>query len=436
MTGREAAVRALLACEKPGARSDAILDRLLQKQTDPREAALTARLTAGVLQNTEACDHYLRPWLKKEPQPEIRAILRTAVYQLAFMDRIPVSAAVNEAVSLARKLTNPGAAGMVNAILRNLTRTPLPALPEGPEPESLSVRYSHPVEWTAYFSHLLDPEQTALLLAHNNQPAPVCFRVNTLRACVEEAAAVLEEDGVKTVPHAMPGFLTAEKTGSLRALRAFREGLVTVQDPAAALPAYAAAVQPGMRVLDACAAPGGKSFLLAQEMRNEGSILSCDVQPNGLEKIREGAERLGITCVETAEADARFPKAQGLFDAVLADVPCSGFGVIRKKPEIRRKTAADIAALPALQLEILEGLAPLVRPGGVLIYSTCTLITAENSAVTEAFLLRHPEFEREAMRLPAPFGDVPEGERTVWPFEHDTDGFFLCRMKKKTSARS
>ena len=434
MTGREIAVQALLNCEKRNAWSDAYLNGLLTKEKpERREAALGYRIFAGVLQNREACDWYLAPYLKGKLQPEVRAILRSAVYQLAFLDKIPTSAAVNEAVELAKRMTNPGAAKLVNAVLRRLTAAPMPMLPTGNDGESLSVRYSRPREWTEYYLTLLGEEKTRALLEADNRPAPTCLRVNRLKAGPEQALAALLEDGVEAKPAAMADFFTAEQTGAITELRAFREGLVTVQDPAAALPALASGVKPGMQVLDACAAPGGKSFLLAQKMENRGSILACDLHENKLRRIREGAERLGVTNLETRAQDARQPDSSltERFDLVLADVPCSGLGVVRKKPEIRYKTRDEIAPLPETQLAILNGLSRCVKPGGTLLYSTCTLVREENEAVTGRFLGEHPEFARAPLELPQPFGTVECGERTVWPFEYDTDGFYLCRMVRK-----
>ncbi len=436
MKAREAAARALLACEERGAWSDAVLNSLIAKEVpDRREAALAYRICAGVLQNREACDWYLRPYLRGKLQPALRAILRCAVYQLAFMDRVPVSAAVNEAVELAKLMANPGAARLANAVLRRLTASPLPALPEGDDPESLSLRYSHPREWTEEFLARLGPEDARRLLALNNAPAPLTLRVNRLKATPEAAEAALREEGAEPEPHRMEGFFTLSAAGDVTRLRAFREGFVTVQDPAAALPVYAGAAEPGMRVLDACAAPGGKSFLLAQCMANRGSILAWDLHEKKLRRIGEGAERLGVSVIRTEAADAGepAPEFRETFDLVLTDVPCSGLGVIRKKPEIRYKTKERLSGLPAAQLRILEGGAACVKPGGVLVYSTCTLLREENEAVTGEFLSRHPEFHREAMALPAPFGPVEAGERTIWPFEFETDGFYLCRMRKERS---
>ncbi len=435
MRAREAAVRALLACEERGAWSDAYLNGLFDRESpDRREAALAYRICAGVLQNREACDWYLRPYLNGKLQNVIRAILRSAVYQIAFMDRIPTSAAVNEAVELAKKMGNPGAARLVNAVLRRFTAQELPSLPEEDDSYSLSIRFSHPRPWVDYFMELLGPEKTKALLTCDNRPAPLTMRVNRLKTDPEQAAEALRKGGLEFEPLVLPGFFSIENPGDIQSLKPFQDGMVTVQDPAAALPVYASSVQPGMDVLDCCAAPGGKSFLLAEEMGDKGSILSCDLHGNKLRRIEEGAQRLGIHIIETCAMDASRPlnAMRDRFDIVLADVPCSGMGVIRKKPEIRYKTKEQVAPLPKTQLAILEGAAACLRPGGVLVYSTCTLLREENESVTDAFLALHPEFQRETMTLPPPFGEVREGQRTIWPFEYETDGFYLCRMRKKT----
>ena len=187
-----------------------------------------------------------------------------------------------------------------------------------------------------------------------------------------------------------------------------------------------------MRVLDACAAPGGKSFAAAVQMHDQGCMISCDIHENKWKRIRAGAERLGLTCISTRTMDARRPDADliGAMDVVLADVPCSGLGVIRKKPEIRFKDPAELARLPAIQRDILTGLAPCVKPGGVLVYSTCTVLARENEDVAHDFLRSHPEFSPEAFSLPLPGADAPDGMFTFWPQEHGTDGFFVCKLRR------
>lgn len=420
VTAREAAVRALIAYENNGAWADAYLDGFIRNEgLDRREAALATRLCAGVLQNRTACDWYLEPYLKKKIQTEVRQILRTAVYQIAFMDRVPVHAAVSEAVKLAKKLTNSGAASLVNAVLRRLTSSGLPELPEGDDPESMSVRYSHSRELVEYFCRLIGTEKTRLLLEANNAAPGISLRVNRLKCSTDRAAELLRAQGIEV--RVQGDFIYPEKTGSVTELDVFRDGLVTVQDEAAAQAVTGAGLRPGMRVLDACAAPGGKSFLAAQIMENRGEILACDIYSSKLADISEGAARLGINIIRTGRMDASkpCPELNEGFDAVLADVPCSGMGVIRKKPEIRNKRLEQLAQLPEIQLAIANNLAGYVKPGGVLVYSTCTLLREENEAVTGAFLAQHGEFEKKA-------------EKTLWPFESGTDGFYICTMRKKT----
>lgn len=431
MNGREAAIRALLAWEKRGAWSDAYLDGLFRREKLPeRERALAQRLCCGVIQNLTALDFYLAPYVRGSLQSPVRAILRCAVYQLAFLDRIPPSAAVDTAVEMAKSMANPAAARVVNAILRRLTSAPLPPLPQGGDAESLAVRYSHPLWLTQLWLDRLGEADCRRLLAADNEIPPTALRVNRLRGTAEEVSAALtEENAVFSPLPPLPDFF-ALKEGRAADLSVFRRGMVTVQDPAAALPVLCAEVKPGMRVLDACAAPGGKTFLLAQEMEDRGEILACDLHPNKLERLRTAAERLGIRSIRTQAADARKPAEEwkNAFDLVLADVPCSGMGVIRKKPEIRWKPREELADLPGIQLAILRSLGDCVRPGGQLVYSTCTLLEAENEAVTAAFLAERGDFRAAPIHLPAPLGDIPEGRRTLWPFEYGTDGFYLCRM--------
>ncbi|MBP5166642.1 MAG: 16S rRNA (cytosine(967)-C(5))-methyltransferase RsmB [Oscillospiraceae bacterium] len=419
MTGREAAARALTAFERSGAWSDAYLDGLIRNEgMDRREAALAARLCGGVLQNRALCDSFIEPYIRKKLDTQVRQILRTAVYQLAFT-RIPARAAVNEAVELTKKLCNSGAASLVNAVLRRLLSDGLPQPPGGDDTRSMAVRYSHPPRFIDYFKELIGTEKTKLLLEADNAVPETSLRVNRIKSDPEKALGALRAEGVEA--RAEGEFIYTGKIGRISELKAFTDGLVTVQDASAALAVEFARLRPGMKVLDACAAPGGKSFLAAQIMNNSGSILSCDIYSSKLADISEGAERLGAKIISVRRMDASKPDPElnESFDAVLADVPCSGMGVIRKKPEIRYKSFEDIAKLPELQLKIADNLAAYVRKGGVLLYSTCTLIREENEGVTEAFIAAHGEFVREE-------------EETIWPFERGTDGFYICRLRKKT----
>ena len=276
-------------------------------------------------------------------------------------------------------------------------------------------------------------EETESFLAADNTPAPLTIQVNPLKTRAEDLTAALAAQGVTARPHPwVPGCLELTGVGDLTVLDPFQKGEFLVQDGAAALVARVAGVEPGDRVLDVCAAPGGKSFSAAFAMADRGRIIACDLHENKLKRVQEGARRLGLGCVETVAADGRNfrPEWENLFDTVLVDAPCSGLGIIRKKPDARYKTLESLFTLPVVQDAILRNAARYVRPGGTLVYSTCTILPEENQQVTEAFLAETPEFERTPFDLPEPVGKT-EGEITLWPHRHGTDGFYICRMTRR-----
>lgn len=429
MTGRDAALRALLACRKSGAWSDGALKELLRGM-ERREAALASRLCYGVLQNRMLLDWQLAQFTKlKKLQPAVHEILRLALYQLTLADKIPASAAVNEAVEQTKRFANPQAARLVNAVLRNALRAqPLP------QPESLSVKYSHPQELTELFLEQFGPETTETLLKSHNEAPQTVLQINLLRTTTQEVMKALLGANVECSVHPwLPDCLTVRGTGSLEQLAAFEQGLLYVQDAAARLAVEAAGLEPDMRVLDCCAAPGGKSFAAAIAMQNRGSITSCDIHPHKLQLIERGAARLGISILQTRLQDASkpVPEWESAMDAVLADVPCSGLGVIRKKPDIRYKSLAQTEHLPEIQLAILRQQAHYVKPGGVLLYSTCTILKRENENVVQAFLRDEPLFFAETVHFPQNSG-IPDGAMTtLLPCTHGTDGFFICKLRRK-----
>ena len=431
---REAALEALTACRKAEAWTDGALRSAIRRGgLDARDSALAARLTYGVVQNRALLDHYLAGFCRQRPdklEPVIRDILHIAVYQLLFLDKIPHSAAVNRAVEMTKAHHRPGAAGMVNGVLRNLERNLASLQP----PEDLSVRYSHPRWLCDRYVALLGREEAERLLSLQNTPEPMTVQLNPLRGDAGALERALTEEGVAWSRHPwLPGAYQIQGTGDLEALDAFRRGLFFVQDAAARLSVTAAEPRPGMRVLDLCAAPGGKSFAAAMDMGNEGYILARDIHPNKLGLMDRGAERLGITCMTTAPGDARrCGEELGTdFDLVICDVPCSGLGVIRKKPDIRRKRPEELAALPGIQLDILRAAAGCVRRGGVLLYATCTVLPEENEGVTGAFLAERMDFRREGFTLPGLPDLGAEGQVTLWPQRQGTDGFYFCKLRRQ-----
>ena len=362
--------------------------------------------------------------------------LRLGLYQMLFLTKIPQSAAVNCSVELTRThCKNPRAPGMVNAILRSLQRNlnQLPTIPQNDLAEYFSILYSHPVWLVEELLPLLGSEGTAEFLQANNSQPPMTAMVNTTKATAQEATELLAEQGAEVTPHPwLENCLILNKTGNLERLDAYEQGLFYIQDPASRLMALASGAAPGMRVLDMCAAPGGKSFAAAIQMDNQGEVISCDLHPHKKKLIQAGADRLGLSIIKPMTADGKVRREEWVsaFDLVLVDAPCSGLGVIRKKPDIRYKDPKPLEDLPQVQRAILENAAGYVKPGGVLMYSTCTILPRENGEIVSAFLEKHPEFVREAFELPGAAGQVEAGEITLWPQVHQTDGFFICKLRK------
>lgn len=439
MNGRETALKALIACRKQGAWSNGILKTYIsQGKLDRREAALAVRLCSGVLQNREKLDFYLKQLLTgriKDLHPAVRDILHLGLYQIFENDRIPDAAAVNESVALAKKYCRfqKNAPGLVNAVLRGAIRAGSTLR----QPVELKDRYSHPQPLIDALTDSVGPERIEAVLAANNTTPPTVIQTNTLRTSTDALIVSLEKEGVSARRHPwMPDCLTLSHTGDLECLEAYRNGGFYVQDAAARLSVLCAGLPVGerTRVLDCCAAPGGKSFAAAIAMGGRGTVHACDIHPHKIELLRRGAERLGLGCVQTRMADATdvCPEWRGMMDAVIADVPCSGLGIIRKKPDIRYKSMEEIGALPQLQRSILRAQAEHVKPGGVLLYSTCTLLRAENEAVIEAFLGERPDFVPEPLPLPDVFPKNQTGMLTLLPGQYDTDGFFICRLRRRS----
>ncbi len=441
MDAREAAMLALNACQRQGGWSDGALKKQLSAaELSGRDAALATQLCFGVLQNQMLLDFYLSKFSNiplKRMEGKVVQTLRLGAYQMLFLTRIPHSAAVNSAVALVKAhCKNPRAAGMVNGILRSMERSlqNMPVIPQGDPMAYLSTLYSHPEWLVKEFILSLGEEETAQLLAADNSQPPTTVMVNTTRTTAEALKAMLEADHVEAEPHPwLENCLLLSRTGDLERLEAFQQGLFYVQDPASRLSVLAAGAKPGMRVLDCCAAPGGKSFAAAIAMENQGEIVSCDLHPHKKKLIQAGADRLGLTIITPKTADGKVfrPEWERAFDLVLVDAPCSGLGVIRKKPDIRYKDPAPLADLPAVQLDILRNAARYVRPGGTLMYSTCTLLYRENGEVVETFLAENKAYKAEAFTLPGPVGLVQSGSVTLWPHRHGTDGFFISKMRRE-----
>jgi len=451
-SARQVALDILIKVEEAGAYSNLQLNRSLQQSDLSRQdAALVTELVYGTISRKLTIDYWLSQLVAKglnKLQPWVHQLLRLSIYQLIWLDRIPAHAAVNEAVNIAKKKGHQGISGMVNGVLRNVLRRQQELTIEGivldSEAATLSVRLSFP-EWlverwlTAYGS-----EVTEKILASSNEPPHSSIRINTMKTTVEEMLEQLQNEGIEASPSPLASAgVNVEKGGNLAAHPNFLAGKWSMQDESSMLVAEVLEPKAGMTILDACAAPGGKSMHIGELMKGQGKLLSNDLHEHKRKLIAEQAERLGLEHIETSSGDAtelaaKLPPAS--FDAVLLDAPCSGFGVIRRKPEIKwSKSEEDVAAIASIQAELLEAMSGLVKPGGVLVYSTCTIAQEENEAQVAAFLAKHPEYVLDENWPPAllarlkGLGIIDEnfnGQLQLLPYHANSDGFYIARLRK------
>jgi len=449
ISARELALRVLTAVEE-GAFANIALNRVLEKyRPEKLERAFATELAYGTLRSLNTLDWILGHFVKKSLLSQtriVRNILRLSVYQLVYMERVPPSAACNEGAGMARKYGHPGSVKFVNGVLRTVSRRygeiNYPSLADNPVGH-ITLRYSHPAWMVERWLKEFGLEGTIALCRANNEPAPNTIRTNTLKITRPGLIEWLKREGlsVSETVYAPEG-LKIEGFYSLGSLPSFQAGLFQIQDESSMLAGRALMPAPGSFAVDACSAPGGKTTHLAQLMENRGMILGVDIHPHKLALIQENCRRLGIEIVEGREGDARAlpEELAGLADFVLVDAPCSGLGVLRRRPDSRwRKNPEELPAIVKLQAEILKGASRCVKDGGVLVYSTCTLLREENAGQVENFLANHPEFALEDLRgfLPGaldPEGTLIKGYLQVYPHLHGMDGFFMARLRKKGSA--
>ena len=433
---RAAAVSALVRQEQDGF-SNLVLDAELKRQKlEGRDKAFASAIFYTVLEHRGTLDYILEQFLPKglaKLDAPVREILRAALAQARYM-QVPVSAAVNEAVKLTRAFKKSSASGLVNAVLRRACAYDLSTAVFRDEVERLMVLGSAGRD-VAEFLHRNYPEEALEILTRSADGGLTSLRANPLKNTAEELCEKLLAAGAKEArPGAVPGSVLARFEGSPAENELFRAGCYHVEGQASQLAALSVEAQPGETMLDLCAAPGGKSILLAEQMQNTGILYSCDAAENRVRLIRTAVERMGLTNVRTLCSDATkrnpaLPQA----DRILTDVPCSGLGILAKKPDLRYKTLdpARQAELLSTQAAILDTAARLLKPGGRLVYSTCTIDPAENQQQIAAFLQRHPEFSvvNPAVELPAGMQAGEHGILSV-PTRTGMDGFFLCAMQK------
>ncbi len=454
-TARSEALRVLLAVDRDGAYANLVLQASASDHPlGPQDAALLTELVYGTLRWKNTLDWVIDQFSKTpvaRMNQIVRPIVRLGAYQLLFLERVPAAAACNEAVELAKTWKLGGLAGFVNGLLRNIARhrndIDFPALDEDPVLH-ISVKYSHPAWLVRRWLRRYGPEETMAFCSANNEPPPVVLRCNTLRIEPDALLRSLEQEGVAAVPSPLiPEGLRLTQHVILKNLPSFQAGYFTVQDESSMLASLVLRPEAGSVAIDACAGPGGKTTHLAQIMKNSGKLLAFDVHEHRLRLIRDACRRLGVTIVSTCLRDAADPPGEiiGQADYLLVDAPCSGLGVIRRRPDLRwRVQEQDLPAHSRQQQQILAGASRCLKPGGVMLYSTCSSEPEENGDVVAAFLDSHEHWRAQdittlvppaLLRLDDDCLMAKQGWFQLLPHRHGTDGFFLAALKKTAESR-
>jgi 16S rRNA (cytosine967-C5)-methyltransferase len=440
---RKIALRILTRVEKEGLFAAPLLDRVLEgSRLSPLDKGLITELVYGTLRWQGRLDSILSPLLRfplQKMDPLLRNILRLGAYQILFLDRVPAFAAVDEAVELASSLTSRRQGDFVNAVLRRIAEQP----PSLKAPDSASdlaqwaAYYSHPEELVREWIEDWGEQEAAAFMGANNQTPSLGLQVNALRADLSTLKEALGEQVTeKEEGRLVPNFLRVRGLNPIRGTHPWRKGWFQVMDEASALIPHLLHPQPGEEILDACAGKGGKAALLAQLMEDNGRITAVDLDQNALALLKGNSQRMGIHILEPIRGDVRGCDAlRGRkFDRILLDAPCSGLGTLRRHPEIKwRRALSSLPRLRTLQSSLLEGVAPYLSSGGILLYATCSPQPEEDEEVVEDFLRSHPSFCREDLKpfLPKPASGVvtPEGYVRTFPHHHGTDAFFAARLR-------
>ncbi|MCZ2258835.1 16S rRNA (cytosine(967)-C(5))-methyltransferase RsmB [Sporosarcina sp. G11-34] len=436
---RDAALSILMEINNNQAYSNLLLHRTIEKYgIEAKDRGLLTELTYGTLQQRMTLDYYLEPFVRGKLDGWVRELLRLSLYQIVYLTKIPPHAVVHEAVEIAKRRGHKRIAPTVNGILRSVLRKGVRSLEEiEDEVIRISIETSHPEWLIARWIELYGVEEATIMAHENNNPAHMTMRVNTAKATMKEVVESLESEGIQIRNGEVVEECIISGSGNPSKTTAYKKGLVTIQDESSMLPVVALDVKPGMKVLDMCAAPGGKTTHIAEKMNDDGEVFAHDLHEHKLALIEANATRLGLSSISTKSGDSReLVKLyeSSSFDRILVDAPCSGLGVIRRKPEIKYvKTAADFDGLVKIQSELLDTAKELIKPEGVIVYSTCTVEYAENQGVVSSFLERHTDME--TIPLPHLTGNEKlqfEGNLLqVLPQHFGSDGFFVTAFRKK-----
>ncbi|WP_438317468.1 16S rRNA (cytosine(967)-C(5))-methyltransferase RsmB [Sporosarcina sp. FA9] len=436
---RDAALSILMEINNNQAYSNLLLHRTIEKYTiEAKDRGLLTELTYGTLQQRMTLDYYLEPFVHGKLDGWVRELLRLSLYQIVYLTKIPSHAVVHEAVEIAKRRGHKRIAPTVNGILRSVLRKGVRSVEEIEDDLTrISIETSHPEWLIKRWIELYGIEQTTIMAHANNSPARMTMRVNTAKTTRDEVIASLEAEEVEVRKGEVIEECIVSSSGNPTKTKAYQKGFLTIQDESSMLPVTALDVHPGMKVLDMCAAPGGKTTHIAEKMKDQGEVFAHDIHDHKLQLIEENAKRLGLTSITTKSGDSRNlveVYGESTFDRILVDAPCSGLGVIRRKPEIKYvKTEADFEGLVKIQSELLDVASKLIKPDGIIVYSTCTVEYAENSGVVDGFLERHVDMEK----IPLPHLDgnakleIKDNTLQVLPQHFESDGFFVAAFRKK-----
>lgn len=439
---RESALNLLEMIEKNQSYSNLLLNNVIKKnQIDKKDIGLLTELTYGTLQRRMTIDFYLQPFLKnRKVELWVLILLRLTLYQMLYLDKIPDRAAIYEAVEIAKIRGHKGIASLVNGVLRSIQREGVPSLASIKDPaERLSIETSHPIWLVKRWINQLGIEKTKEMCEINLTAPLQTGRVNTTRISREDCLKLLEEEGFQVEASSIiPEAIKCLK-GNLANSQAFKEGYLTIQDESSMIVAHALGVKRDETILDACAAPGGKTTHIGEKLENSGKVISLDLHEHKVKLIDQNANRLGLKNIETKAMDSRHVLehyTKESFDRILIDAPCSGLGVMRRKPDMKyTKKEEDVFRLHQIQAQLLESITPLLKKDGIVVYSTCTIDEQENEGVISSFLESHKEFEGDstlAERLPETIRPlVNDFKLQILPQDFGSDGFFIACLRKR-----
>ena len=438
---RELALQTLTDILIDGAYSNHALSEQIEKnELTVQDKNFMTELVYGTLQHEQLLNFYVTPFFNGKVKAWVRILIQMTLYQMLFLDSVPEHAAISEAVKIAKKRGGQFNGKLVNAILRELTRTPLPSLDTiKDEAERLAVETSHPLWLIKLWSKQFGWEKTIQMARANNERVNVTIRVNGVRGTREELKQKLESEGITCEYGNLSQDALVILKGNVIKTKDFEQGWFYVQDESSMLVARALKPKHHSKVLDTCSAPGGKTTHVAELMRQTGTVYAHDVYEHKIKLIEDNVKRLGLTNVVATLQDATTLNERyesDSFDAVLVDAPCSGLGILRRHPEVKiTKQPSDLDEIMMIQKKILNTVAPLVKVGGTLVYSTCTVNRKENDKMVEQFLAQHPEYELDATlvnRLPEVLHEqTKNGMVQLFPGDYQTDGFFIACLKRQ-----